>query len=50
LRKELTGQGLDAGPHTLVWHLQQEHITMSPATVCAGYTQTRRHATVGPLA
>ena len=27
LRKELSGQGLDAGPHTIAWHLQ-----LSPGT------------------
>ena len=25
LRKELAGQGLDAGPHTIAWHLQHHH-------------------------
>ena len=25
LRTELTGKGLDAGPHTIVWHLQHHH-------------------------
>jgi transposase InsO family protein len=34
LRKELAGQGLDAGPHTIAWHLRQHHqVTVSPATV-----------------
>jgi transposase InsO family protein len=34
LRKELAGQGLDAGPHTITWHLQHHHkITVSAATV-----------------
>jgi transposase len=34
LRKELTGQGLDAGPHTITWHLRHHHkVTVSPATV-----------------
>jgi transposase InsO family protein len=34
LRKELAGQGLDAGPHTICWHLQHHHqIKVSPATV-----------------
>jgi len=34
LRKELSGQGLDAGPHTVAWHLQHHHqVTVSPATV-----------------
>jgi transposase len=25
LRRELTGQGLDAGPHTIAWHLAEQH-------------------------
>jgi len=25
LRKELSGQGLDAGPHTIAWHLEHHH-------------------------
>ena len=25
LRTELTGKGLDAGPHTIAWHLQHQH-------------------------
>jgi transposase InsO family protein len=34
LRKELSGQGLDAGPQTIAWHLEQHHqVTVSPATV-----------------
>jgi transposase InsO family protein len=34
LRKELSGQGLDAGPHTIAWHLRHHHrITVSAATV-----------------
>jgi transposase InsO family protein len=34
LRKELTGQGLDAGPHTIAWHLEHHHqIRVSPATI-----------------
>ena len=34
LRKELAAQGLDAGPHTIAWHLEQHHETrLSPATV-----------------
>ena len=33
LRKELAGQGLDAGAHTICWHLRQHHqVTVSPAT------------------
>ena len=34
LRKELAGQGLDAGPDTVCWHLRHHHqVTVSPATV-----------------
>jgi transposase InsO family protein len=34
LRKDLAGQGLDAGPHTIAWHLEHHHrVTVSAATV-----------------
>jgi transposase InsO family protein len=34
LRKELAGQGLDAGPHTIAWHLARHHqVAVSPATI-----------------
>ena len=34
LRKELAGQGLDAGPDTIAWHLaHHHHIVVSAATV-----------------
>jgi transposase InsO family protein len=34
LRKELSGQGLDAGPATICWHLEHHHgVRVSPATV-----------------
>jgi transposase InsO family protein len=34
LRKELSGQGLDAGPDTICWHLEHHHRErVSPATV-----------------
>jgi transposase InsO family protein len=34
LRKELAGQGLDAGPQTIAWHLEQHHrLKVSAATV-----------------
>jgi transposase InsO family protein len=34
LRKELSGQGLDAGPHTIAWHLEHHHrIRVSAATI-----------------
>jgi hypothetical protein len=31
LRRELAGQGLDHGPQTICWHLQQEHLPV-PST------------------
>src|SRR5215470_15520371 len=34
LRKQLSEQGLDAGPHTIAWHLRHHHqVTVSAATV-----------------
>jgi transposase InsO family protein len=34
LRKELSGQGLDAGPDTICWHLEHHHhLSVSAATV-----------------
>jgi transposase InsO family protein len=34
LRKDLSGQGLDAGPHTIAWHLEHRHrIVVSAATI-----------------
>src|SRR5215470_3712241 len=34
LRKELSGQGLDAGPHTIAWHLEHHHqVRASPASI-----------------
>src|SRR5215831_10579565 len=34
LRKELSGQGLDAGPDTIAWHLAHHHqLQVSPATI-----------------
>jgi transposase InsO family protein len=34
LRKELAGQGLDAGPHTICWHLRHHHqVTVSASTI-----------------
>jgi transposase len=40
LRKDLSGQGLDAGPETICWHLEHHHrITVSPATVSRHLTR-----------
>jgi transposase InsO family protein len=34
LRKDLAGRGLDAGPHTICWHLEHRHqVRVSAATV-----------------
>src|SRR5215471_13635370 len=34
LRKQLAGQGLDAGPQTIAWHLEHHHRTrVAPATI-----------------
>src|SRR6187431_1179331 len=34
LRGKLSADGLDAGPHTIAWHLTQHHDrTVSPATI-----------------
>src|SRR5690348_160070 len=39
LRKELSDQGLDAGPDTICWHLAHHHaITVSRATVARQLT------------
>jgi hypothetical protein len=45
LRKQLAEQGLDAGPHTVCWHLRQEHLTVSVATISRILT---RHGAVTP--
>jgi transposase InsO family protein len=40
LRKELSGQGLDAGPDTICWHLAHHHqVTVSRATVARVLTR-----------
>jgi transposase len=40
LRKELAGRGLDAGPHTICWHLEHHHqIRVSAATVSRHLTR-----------
>jgi transposase InsO family protein len=46
LRKDLTGEGLDAGPHTIAWHLQHHHgVTVSVTTISRLLT---RHGLVIP--
>jgi transposase InsO family protein len=40
LRKELTDQGLDAGPVTIAWHLEHHHqARVSPATISRHLTR-----------
>jgi transposase len=40
LRKELTDQGMDAGPVTIAWHLEHHHRTrVSPATISRHLTR-----------
>jgi transposase InsO family protein len=49
LRTELTGKGLDAGPHTIAWHLQHHHrLEVSVASIsrhlhAAGLVQPSPH-------
>src|SRR5271169_4709404 len=46
LRKELSGQGLDAGPDTICWHLRHHYqVTVAPATISRYLT---RHGLVVP--
>jgi hypothetical protein len=41
LRKEVAGQGLDAGPQTIAWHLEHHHqLKVSAATVSRYLTRT----------
>jgi transposase InsO family protein len=37
LRKELAGQGLDAGPRTIAWHLAHHHQRVVPAATISRY-------------
>src|SRR5215469_12605909 len=40
LRKKLAGQGLDAGPDTICWHLRHHHrVSVAPATVSRHLTR-----------
>jgi transposase len=41
LRKDLEGQGLDAGPDTIVWHLQHRHGVRVSASTVARYLARR---------
>jgi len=46
LRKELSGQGLDAGPDTIAWHLEHHHQVRVSAATVARYLA--RHGLVVP--
>jgi transposase len=46
LRKELAGQGLDAGPDTIAWHLAHHYQVRVPAATVARYLA--RHGLVVP--
>src|ERR671915_2622220 len=48
LRKELAGQGLDAGPDTIVWHLQHRHGLRVSASTVARYLTKRGFVTPQP--
>ena len=37
LRKDLAGQGLDAGPQTIAWHLDHHHQVKVPAATASRY-------------
>ena len=41
LRKELSGQGLDAGPDTIAWHLARHHRVRVSAATVARYLAAR---------
>jgi hypothetical protein len=41
LGKELSGQGLDAGPDTIAWHLEHHHRVRVPAAAAARYLAAR---------
>jgi transposase InsO family protein len=48
MRKDLAGQGLDAGPHTIAWHLEHHHqIRVSAATI-SRYLTARGLVTAEP--
>jgi transposase InsO family protein len=46
LRKELSGQGLDAGPDTIAWHLEHHHQVRVSAATISRYLA--RHGLVTP--
>jgi transposase InsO family protein len=48
LRKELAGRGLDAGPHTIAWHLRHHHQIRVPAATVSRYLTRRGLVTPEP--
>jgi Homeodomain-like domain len=48
LRKELAGSGLDAGPHTIAWHLQHHHGTKVGVATISRYLTARGLVTPEP--
>ena len=48
LRKELTGAGLDAGPHTIAWHLRHYHRTTVAAATISRHLSARGLVTPEP--
>jgi transposase len=48
LRKELAGQGLDAGPQTIAWHLEHHHQLKVPAATISRYLSRQGLVTPDP--
>ena len=48
LRKELVGSGLDAGPHTIAWHLAHHHGRQIAAATISRYLTARGLVTPDP--
>ncbi len=48
LRKDLAGQGLDAGPHTIAWHLAHHHQITVPAATISRYLARAGLVVPGP--
>ncbi len=48
LRRELAGQGLDAGPQTIAWHLEHGHQLKVPAATVSRYLARRGLVTPDP--
>src|ERR1700722_6841004 len=48
LRKELSGQGLDAGPQTIAWHLEHHHQVKASAATVSRYLSRAGLVTPSP--